>query len=169
MLIEHWQWLISALHSCCEVWRKNERQVGSRRADPAAPVSFLSEWWWGFFQSTRFFFLFFFLLFKCQKCNLTDFSSHASGTERQHFICCKLGNQYDNPAPAIMPVQHLIKVHISSKIKRPLCVRASPLSEVLTIVKKPTIFPWFPTPMSNNVTMLRVTCRRVSLYRISAS
>lgn len=60
-------------------------------------------------------------------------------TERQHFICCELGNQYDNPALAIMPVQHLKTVHISSKIKCPLSIRSSPLSKVLAIVKKHNI------------------------------
>lgn len=42
-------------------------------------------------------------------------------SDRQPFICCKLWNPYDSPAHAIMP-GHLIKVHIPSKIKCPLCI-----------------------------------------------
>lgn len=112
MLVEHWQWLISALHSCCEVWRENERQVGSCRAGRPLRFPFcLSDGE----ASTR---------FRCCFCFRRPFSSaHRRYWETTFFfIWCKWGNQYDNPALAIVPVTTSYKSPRSSKVKCPLCV-----------------------------------------------
>lgn len=124
MLIEHWQWLISALHSCCEIWRKNERQVGSRCAGSAALVSFLFVMRLLSESTLSFFF------FPAQMSKMWLWQTFLSfiyqctqSSDRQPFICCKLWNPYDSPAHAIMP-GHLIKVHFPSKIKCHLCIRS---------------------------------------------
>ena len=135
MLVEHWQWLISALHSCCEVWREDERQVGSCRAGRPLRFPFcLSDGE----ASTR---------FLGRLCFRRPFqSAHRRYWETTFFffIWCKWGNQYDNPALAIVPVTTSYKSPCSSRIKCPLCVGSSRLSKKqdISLVSNVYFYQW---------------------------
>lgn len=128
MLAEHWQWRIWAPHSCWEVWRKNERQVGGR----AAPVSFMFERWWGW---------------------ACFFSAQMSGTWGDSSSLPVYFQKSTETTFYLLQIWHLyktcIKLHISSTSKGRLRVRFFIRGPWDCQIQKSQI-PWFPKTTFNH-------------------